>query len=97
MKKPAAEAQPILIRLFDFLEYLTLESPVVSFRISIPDPAPLEGDQEDLFRKRSVFAERLEGIKAYLDACYGYTPLVRIEEREEESRLPERRYRFIDV
>ena len=97
LKKPTAEVQPILVRLFDFLEYLTLESPVVSFRISIPDPAPLEGDQEDLFRKKSVFAERLEGIKSYLDACYGYTPLVRIEEREEESRLPERRYRFIDV
>jgi nucleotidyltransferase/DNA polymerase involved in DNA repair len=97
LKKPTAEAQPILVRLFDFLEYLTLESPVVSFRISMPDPAPLEGDQEDLFRKKSVFAERLEGIKSYLDACYGYTPLVRIEEREEESRLPERKYRFIDV
>ena len=97
LKKTTVEAQPILVRLFDFLEYLTLESPVVSFRISMPDPAPQMRDQEDLFRKKSVFAERLEGIKSYLDACYGYTPLVRIEEREEESRLPERRYRFIDV
>ena len=97
MKKATAEVRPILVRLFDFLEYLTLEGPIVSFRISVPDPAPLEGEQEGLFRKRSVFAERLDGIKAYLDACYGYTPLVRVEEREEESRLPERRFRFTDV
>ncbi len=97
MKKPTAEVRSILVRLFDFLEYLTLESPIVSFRLSVPDPAPLEGDQEDLFRKRSVFAERLEGIKAYLDARYGYTPLMRIEEREEASRLPERKFRFTDV
>jgi nucleotidyltransferase/DNA polymerase involved in DNA repair len=97
MKKPTAEVQSILVRLFDFLEYLTLESPIVSFRLSIPDPAPLEGDQEDLFRRRSVFAERLDGIKAYLDARYGYTPLMRIEEREGASRLPERKFRFTDV
>ena len=97
MKKPTAEVRSILLRLFDFLEYLTLESPIVSFRLSVSDPAPLEGDQEDLFRKRSVFAERLEGIKAYLDARYGYTPLMRVEEREETSRLPERKFRFTDV
>ena len=97
MKKPTTETRSILIRLCDFLEYLALESPVKSCRLSIPDPAPLIRDQEGLFHKRSVFAERLEGIKAYLDACYGYTPIMRAEEREEQSRLPERRFRFTDV
>ena len=97
MKKPTAGTSTILMRLCDFLEYLALESPVRSCRLSIPDPAPIEGNQEGLFHKRSVFAERLEGIKAYLDACYGYTPLMRVEEREEHSRLPERRFRFTDV
>jgi len=97
MKKPTTEVRSMLVRLFDFLEYLLLESPIVSFRMSVLDPAPLEGDQEDLFRKKSVFAERLEGIKAYLDACYGYTPLMRVEAGDEESRLPERRFRFTDV
>ncbi len=55
MKKPTAEARHILARLSSFLEYLVVKSPVASFRISVPDPAPDSGDQEDLFRKRSVF------------------------------------------
>jgi hypothetical protein len=97
MKQATAETKPILIRLCDFLEYLVLESPIRSCRLSIPDPVPLEGDQEGLFHKRSIFAERLAGIKAYLDACYGYTPIMRVEEREKRSRLPERRFRFTDV
>jgi hypothetical protein len=97
MKKPTAEARHILGRLSDFLEYLVVKSPVASFRLSVPDPVCASGDQEDLFRKRSVFAERLEGIKAYFDSRYGYTPVMRIEEGEERSRLPERRFRFTSV
>jgi hypothetical protein len=97
MKKPTAEARRILGRLSDFLACLAAPSPVVSFRLSIPDPVAASGDQEDLFRKRPAFAERLEGIKAYLDSRYGYTPVMRIEEGEERSRLPERRFRFTSV
>ena len=97
MKKPTAEGTHILGRLSAFLEYLVVKSPVVSFRLSVPDPVAASGDQEDLFRKRSVFAERLEGIKAYFDALYGHTPVMRIEEGEERSRLPERRFRFTSV
>jgi nucleotidyltransferase/DNA polymerase involved in DNA repair len=97
MKKPTAEGTHILGRLSAFLEYLVVKSPVASFRLSVPDPVAVSGDQEDLFRKRSVFAERLEGIKAYFDALYGHTPVMRIEEGEESSRLPERRFRFTSV
>ncbi len=97
MKKPSAEATHILRRVSDFLESLSLEDPVASFRIALPDPTPVEGDQADLFRRKSVFAERLEGIRAYFNARYGYTPLMKVEEREGHSRLPERRFRFADV
>jgi hypothetical protein len=97
MKKPAAEARLLFRRIADFLESLVIESPVVAFLLAIPDPVPGEGDQEGLFRKRSIFAERLEGIRAYFDARYGYSPIMRIEQGERGSRLPERRFRFTDV
>ncbi len=97
MKKPANDARPILARLADFLERLEVESPVVSFRLSIPDCVPGERDQENLFNRKSLFAERLEGIKAYCNARYGFTPLVKVEESGEQSRLPERRFRFAEV
>jgi DNA polymerase-4 len=97
MKKPSAEAKHILGRVSDFLESLSLENPIASFRIALPDPIPSEGDQADLFRRKSVFAERLENIKSYFNARYGYMPLMKIEEGERHSRLPERRFRFADI
>jgi nucleotidyltransferase/DNA polymerase involved in DNA repair len=97
MKKPTAEARHILERLSAFLEYLVVKSPVASFRLSVPDPVADQGDQEDLFRMRSVFAERLEGIRAYFDSRYGHTPVMKIEKGDERSRLPERRFRFTSV
>jgi DNA polymerase-4 len=97
MKKPTAEARHILGRLSAFLEYLVVKSPVASFRLSVPDPVADQGDQEDLFRMRSVFAERLEGIRAYFDSRYGHTPVMKIEKGDERSRLPERRFRFTSV
>jgi DNA polymerase IV len=97
MKKPSAETRQILGRISDFLESLLVEGPIISFRIAIPDPVPVEGDQADLFRRKSIFAERLEGIKSYFNARYGYTPLLKVEKGDEYSRLPERRFRFVDV
>jgi hypothetical protein len=97
MKKPSAETRQILGRIADFLESLLVENPIVSFRIAIPDPVPVEGDQTDLFRRKSIFAGRLEGIRSYFNARYGFTPLLKIEEGDECSRLPERRFRFADV
>jgi len=97
MKKPTAEARHILGRLSAFLEYLVVKSPVASFRLSVPDPVADQGDQEDLFRMRLVFAERLEGIRAYFDSRYGHTPVMKIEKGDERSRLPERRFRFTSV
>jgi DNA polymerase-4 len=97
MKEPSAEARHIVGRISAFLESLLLDNPIVSFRIALPDPVPFEGDQTDLFRTKSVFAERLEGIRSYFNARYGYTPLMKVEEGEAHSRLPERRFRFADV
>jgi DNA polymerase IV len=97
MKKPAAEGGRILVRLLELLDRLAVESPIISFRLSLPDPVPFEGDQEDLFQTRSIFAERLENIRGYFDARYGYTPLMRVEEQETDSRLPERWFRFTHV
>ena len=80
-----------------FLESLHLDNPVVSLRIALPGPAAADGDQGDLFRRKSAFAESLEGIKSYFNARYGYIPIVKVEEGEGHSRLPERRFRFADL
>lgn len=96
MKKPSADPSQIFRGISDFLQSLHLDNPVVSLHISLPNPVAPLGDQGDLFRKKSAFAERLEGITSYFNARYGYTPLMKIEE-EEHSRLPERRYRFADL
>lgn len=97
IKKPTHEAKAMAARLLGVLEGLALESPVVSLKVSIPDPAFAQGDQEGLFRRKSLFLERLEGVKAYLQARYGHTSLVTVEEGDRHARLPERRFRFVDV
>jgi nucleotidyltransferase/DNA polymerase involved in DNA repair len=97
MKKPSAEARNILARIADSLERLAVESPVISFRVAITDPVTSEEEQEGLFRTKSIFAERLDSIKSYFNALYGSTPIMKIEKVDEQSRLPERRYRFADL
>jgi DNA polymerase-4 len=97
MKKPTGRAKDILARLSDFLETLTLDGPVVSLRLSIPDPVFSDGDQESLFRKKSALLERLQGVRSYFNARYGHTPLLKVEEGDGSSRLPERRFRFVDA
>ncbi len=97
MKKPTARPAPMLVRLSECLASLPLDSPVVAIALSVPEPALPQRDQENLFWNRSVFVERLEGIRAYFNARYGDTPLMRVEEGEEHTRLPERRFRFVDA
>ena len=97
MKKPSADPSQLSRAISDFLESLHLDNPVMSLRICLPGPVTLSGDQGDLFRKKSAFAERLEGIKSYFNARYGHTPLMKVEHGEEHSRLPERRFRFADL
>lgn len=97
MKKPTARPAPMLMRLSECLGALALDSPVISITITVPDPALPQRNQENLFWRRSAFAERLEGIRAYFNARYGDNPLMRIEEAETYTRLPERRFRFVEV
>lgn len=97
MKKPATEANTILRLITDSLERFVVGSPIMSFRISLPDPVSHNRDQDGLFRTKSVFAERLDGIKSFFNARYGYVPIMRVEEGEAQSRLPERRFRFTNV
>ena len=97
MKKPTGRAEDIFARLSDFLESLALDGPVVSFALSIPDPVFADGDQESLFRKKSALLERLQGVRSYFNARYGHMPLLKVEEGDGRSRLPERRFRFVDA
>jgi len=97
MKRPSADASHLSRVISDFLESLHLDNPVVSLHIALPGLAGVEGDQGDLFRRKSAFAERLEGIKSYFNARYGYIPIMKVEGGDEHSRLPERRFRFADL
>jgi hypothetical protein len=62
MKRPTSEAGPILILLWDFLEYLALEIPLRSCRLSMPDPAPFRADKEGLFHERSFLRNGSKGL-----------------------------------
>ncbi len=97
MKKPAGRADEVLARLSDFLESLTLDGPVVALRLAIPEPVFADGEQEGLFRKRSAFLERLDGVRSYFNARYGHMPILKVEEGDTYSRLPERQLRFVDA
>jgi hypothetical protein len=97
MKEPSAESSHLALRISDFVDRLIIEDPIVSMRIAVVDPITAKSDQGDLFRKKAIFAERLEGIKDYFSALYGFAPLMRVEEGDSQSRLPERRYRYADA
>jgi DNA polymerase IV len=97
MKELSAESSHLALRVNDFIDHLVIENPIASFRIAIVDPVSAESEQGDLFRKKSLFTDRLEGIKDYFSALYGFAPLMRIEEGDSQSQLPERRFKFADA
>jgi nucleotidyltransferase/DNA polymerase involved in DNA repair len=97
MKEPSAESAHLALRVSGCMHRLVIDSPVICLRIAIIDPIPVEREQDDLFRKSAQFSERLEGIRDYFSAFYGFAPLMRAEECDSQSRLPERRFRFADA
>jgi DNA polymerase IV len=96
-KHPTRDAKEMLLRIGNILDRVALASPIRGVRLRVSEVSVAEVQQESLFRRRSDFLEKLEGIKDYLDALYGYTPLFRIEEDDKNSRLPERRFVFREV
>jgi DNA polymerase-4 len=97
LKRPSADPGHISRVVSGFLESFLLENPVISLCIALPDPALPKNDYGDLFRRKSVFANRLEKIRSYFNVRYGCTPPMKVKGREEHPRLPERRFRFADL
>jgi DNA polymerase-4 len=100
LKKPTAEADKMLARIvngLNGLEGMTIGNPITGFIISASDLGPGENMQELLFRKRKALREELKGVKGYLEAMYGHTPLFMVREGEGNSLLPERRFVFSKI
>ena len=97
LKNPTAEAKEMLARIVNGLEGMTIEGPVTGFTLSVSDLSADAGMQEYLFRKRAVLSEKLKGVKGYLEAMYGYTPLFMVREGEGNSLLPERKFVFSEI
>ena len=97
MKNPTAEAKEMLARIVNGLEGMRIEGPITGFMLSVSDLSADAGIQEYLFRKRAVLSEKLKGVKGYLEAMYGYTPLFMVREGEGNSLLPERKFVFSKI
>jgi nucleotidyltransferase/DNA polymerase involved in DNA repair len=97
LKNPTAEAKEMLARIVNRLEGITMEGPVTGFTLAVSDLSADAGIQEYLFRKRAVLSEKLKGVKGYLEAMYGYTPLFMVREGEGNSLLPERKFVFSEI
>jgi nucleotidyltransferase/DNA polymerase involved in DNA repair len=97
LKNPTAEAKEMLARVVNRLEGIAMEGPVTGFTLAVSDLSADAGIQEYLFRKRAVMSEKLKGVKGYLDAMYGYTPLFMVREGEGNSLLPERKFVFSEI
>lgn len=96
-KHPTRDAKEMATRVRNLLASLALESPICGARLRVCQVSAAEVEQEGLFRRQPDFLKKLEGIRDYLDALYGYTPLFKIEEDDKDSRLPERRFVFREV
>jgi DNA polymerase IV len=97
MQEPSAVSAHFALCVSDCINRLVIESPVICLRICIIDPIPVEKGQSDLIRKRPQFSEKLEGIGDYFSVFHGFASLMRAEESDSLSRLPERRFRFADA
>lgn len=97
LKNPTADAKAMLARIADRLEGAAPESAVTGFLIVLSDLSADAGMQEYLFRKRAVLSEKLKGVKGYLEARYGHTPLFMVSEGESNSLLPERKFVYSEI
>jgi len=99
LKNPTAEAKEMLARIVNGLEGMTIQDqgPVAGFTLSVSDLSADAGIQEYLFRKRPILSEKLKGVKGYLEAMYGHTPLFMVREGEGNSLLPERKFVFSEI
>jgi hypothetical protein len=96
-KHPTRDVKEMLTRVKNLLASLALESPICGARLRVCQVSAAQVEQESLFRRRPDFLKKLEGIRDYLNALYGYTPLFKVEENDKDSRLPERRFVFREV
>lgn len=86
--------EDLLLRMGAWLESLVLPAPVVRSVVSVPETFPERQDQGSLFTKQFRHTEAMRFIRGFLKAKYGAMPLVRAEEDDPHSPLPERRFLF---
>ncbi len=96
-KNPTADAKEMLARVVNRLESMAIQDPVTGFLLSVSDLSADAGMQEHLFRRRAILSEKLKGVKGYLEALYGHTPLFMVREGEGNSLLPERKFVYSEI
>ena len=79
------------------LESMSVEDLITGFVLVVSNLSVDAGMQEYLFRKRPILSEKLKGVKGYLEAMYGRTPLFAVREGEGNSLLPERKFVFSEI
>jgi DNA polymerase-4 len=97
LKNPTAETKEMLARVVNGLENVRIGNPITGFALVLSDLSVDAGMQEYLFRKRAVLSEKLKGVKGYLEAMYGRTPLFMVREGEGNSLLPERKFAYVEI
>ena len=97
MHVPTSSKEEMVRRIMDGLMAMSLESPIRGFTVYVRGLTRREPVNDTLFAEKSREREGLRGVKDYLRAKYGSLPLVKVEETDPHSRLPERRFVFVEA
>ncbi len=97
LQTPAACPEEIYRRILDGLESITIESAVTGLKVCALTLSPNEGVQGNLFKARQPRTTQLKEAKDYLRSKYGSMPVVKVREENVNTRLPERRFVFVET
>jgi DNA polymerase IV len=97
LHRPTVSADEIGRRILSTMESITFGSPVVGIVLVASALSCREERQEGLFRGLSSRPGSFSAIRGFLTAKYGQMPVVRIEEQQEGTYLPEKKFLFVPL
>jgi DNA polymerase IV len=95
LHRPTVSADEIQRRILSTMESVTFGSPIVGILLVASALSCREEKQEGLFRGLSNRPGSFGAIRGFLVAKYGQMPVVRIEEQQEGTYLPEKKFLFV--
>jgi DNA polymerase IV len=96
MHAPTSAREEMARRIMAGLAAMALESPIRGFAVYARALSRREPVPDTLFAVKSHDREGLKSAKEYLRAKYGNLPLMKVREADPNSRLPERRFVFVE-